>query len=57
MVFLPVKNSNKIEDNRARQICPKTPSISLYQGKFACQSMVIKRRLNYEKDHFYFIYL
>lgn len=41
MVFLPVKNSNKIEDNRARQICPKTPSISSYQGKLACQSMVV----------------
>ena len=40
MVFLPVKNSNKIEDNRARQISPKTPSISSYQGKLACQSMV-----------------
>jgi len=41
MAFLFVKNSNNIEDNRAKQTCQKTPSISSYQGKFACQSMVI----------------
>jgi hypothetical protein len=40
MAFLFVKNSNKIGNNRARQICPKIPSISSYQGKFTCQSMV-----------------
>jgi hypothetical protein len=46
MVFLFVKNSNKIEDNRARQICPKMYSISLYQGKLACQSMVMHENGN-----------
>jgi len=35
MSSLLAKNNNKIEDNRARQICPKIPSISSYQGKFA----------------------
>ena len=40
MVFLLVRNNNKIEDNKARQIGPKIPSISSYQGKFACQLMV-----------------
>jgi len=50
MVFLPVKNSNKIEDNRARQICPKIPSISSYQGKIACQSIVIPKRISNMKQ-------
>jgi len=35
-----LKIGNSLENNRARQICPKTASISSYQGKLACQSMV-----------------
>jgi hypothetical protein len=36
------------EDNRARQICPKTPSISSCQGKLACQSMVMFLKDEYD---------
>ena len=32
---LYLKNNNQIEDIEARQICPKIPSISSYQGEFA----------------------